>query len=353
MKFSMEKKFQDILKSEQKKINPITDVPEDLNLDIIRNDYTKIRLITSKNKQLGLKEWIQTNIDFVNMLFERDRILLFKGFSCLIPKIDFSEIVTITSNGKPLNYKEPSTPRTEVTDEIYTSTEYPKEQKIAQHNEHSYSDFWSKKVFFYCEKPSVSGGHTPITDSRSVCKLIPKEITEKFESKGGVMYVRNFSDEMDINWEVFFDTSVNSEVEEYCKKKNIKLQWREDNKLKIFQISQAILNDKNDNDKNWFNQTHLFHYSNLNEEISQYLIENYGLESLPRNTYYADGSEIEVKDLNEIREAYEKAMFRFDWEEGNFIMIDNVHFTHGRDSYEGDRSLLVSMSEEDSIDNYL
>lgn len=352
MKFTMRNNFQDILKSESEKINSMKDVPEDVNLDIIGNDYTKIRLITSKNQQLGLKEWIQTNINFVNALFEKDRILLFKGFSVLTQKIDFSEIVTITSQGKPLNYTEPSTPRTKVTDEIYTSTEYPKEQKIAQHNEHSYSDFWPKKVFFYCEKPSVLGGHTPIAYSRSVYKLNPDEITKKFESKGGVMYVRNFSDEMDINWEVFFDTSIKREVEQYCEKKNIKLQWGEGNKLRIFQISQAILNDRDGNDKNWFDQAHLFHYSNLNEEISQYLIETYGLENLPRNTYYADGSEIEVKDLNEIREAYEKAMFRFDWEEGNFIMIDNVHFTHGRDPYQGERSILVSMSEEDSIDNY-
>jgi ribulose-5-phosphate 4-epimerase/fuculose-1-phosphate aldolase len=345
--------FQDLLKSKPQNLNSTHEAPENVALDVIGNEYTKIRLITSKDKQLGLKEWIQTNVDFINMLFEKDRILLFKGFASLGQKIDLSEIVGMTSKGKPLNYTEPSTPRTKVNDEIYTSTEYPKEQKIAQHNEHSYSDFWPKKVFFYCEKPSIVGGHTPIADSRSVYKLIPEKITKKFESKGGVMYVRNFSNEMDINWDVFFGTSVKSEVEQYCEKKNIKWQWGEDNKLRIFQISQAILNDKTLNVKNWFNQAHLFHYSNLNKEISDYLIETYGMENLPRNTYYADGSEIKEKDLNEIRHAYEKAMFRFDWEEGDLIMIDNVNFTHGRDPFQGDRSILVSMSEEDSIENYL
>ncbi|KQO31328.1 hypothetical protein ASF10_22075 [Flavobacterium sp. Leaf82] len=349
----MRNNFQDLLKSKPRNLNSVQNAPDDVNLDIIGNEFTKIRVISPNDSRLNLKEWIQNNTDFVNSLFEKDRILLFKGFKGFSQKTDLSEVVDLTSKGTALTYTEPSTPRTKVNDQIYTSTEYPKEQRIAQHNEHSYSDFWPKKVFFYCEKPSRIGGHTPIADSRSVYQLIPQEITKKFESRGGVMYVRNFSDEMDINWPTFFDTTDKSKVEEYCKKKNIKLQWGEDNKLRIFQISQAILHDKEKNVKNWFNQAHLFHYSNLSEEISEYLIQTYGVEHLPRNTYYADGSEIEVDDLNEIRKAYEKAMFRFDWEEGDLVVIDNVHFTHGRDSYDGDRSILVAMSEEDSIENYL
>ncbi|WP_217606657.1 TauD/TfdA family dioxygenase [Chitinophaga sp. GbtcB8] len=327
-------------------------LPDDITLTRIGNQYTKATLITPAQTYPELKSWISGHVDFVRSLYQQDRVLLFKGFSPFKERKDLSEIVGLVSDSKALQYAEPSTPRTKVLDDIYTSTEYPKEQQIAQHNEHSYSDFWPKKLFFYCEQPAASGGQTPICDSAEVYKLIPEEISRRFESKGGVMYVRNFTEEMDIRWQDFFNTNDKRAAEEYCEARKMGYKWQDDEKLMIYQVSQAVLTEKTFGRKVWFNQAHLFHYSNLNEEISAYLIDVYGMENLPRNTFYADGSEIAVADLDRIRKAYQDAMFRFEWNKGDLLIMDNVNFTHGRDTYSGDRSLLVSMSEEDGISNY-
>lgn len=348
----MKNNLEDLLKSEPKPIISNSNF-SDIESQIIGNDYTKVRLIKSRNSDLNLKTWISENIDFVNKLYHENGILLFRGFSSEKSKKDFAEVVEIISEGKALNYAEPSTPRTKVKDHIYTSTEYPKEQSIAQHNEHSYSRFWPKKLFFYCERPSETGGSTPIADSRSIYKMIPNELIQKFESKDGVMYIRNFSDEMDIRWEDFFETSDRDKVKKYCDEKNIKFEWKGDNKLKISQSCQAVLEIPETNEKVWFNQAHLFHYSNLGEEISDYLIEVYGKDDLPRNSSYGDGTEIELEDFRTIRKAFEKCLFKFNWEKGDLLMINNILFSHGRDSYTGERMLLVSMSEEDNIGNYI
>lgn len=343
--------FEDLIKSQPQ---PILSVDNFNNIEskIIGNEYTKIRLLEAKSNDLNLKVWISENIDFVNKLYLENGILLFRGFISEIDKNDFAQVVNITSEGKALNYAEPSTPRTKVKDQVYTSTEYPKEQIISQHNEHSYSTFWPKKLFFYCEKPSFSGGSTPIADSRAVYKMIPNNIIQKFESKNGVSYIRNFNNEMDISWEDFFETPDRNKVKEYCDKKGIQFQWKEDNSLRTSQSCQAVLEIPETNEKVWFNQAHLFHYSNLGEEISNYLIEVYGKENLPRNSSFGDGTDIDLEDLRKIRDVYEKCMFKFDWQKGDLLMVNNILYSHGRDSYTGDRTVLVSMSEEDNIQNY-
>lgn len=347
----MKNTLEDLLRSKPQEIKAGAQAPDDVTLQQIGNDYTKIRVVTAIRKGMPLREWVGENMEFVRALYAKDRILLFRGFE-MAGREGFAEVVKLTSDSKTLDYAEPSTPRTKLGDAIYTSTEYPKEQKIPQHNEHSYSDFWPKKLFFYSELPSETGGQTPVADSAAVLREIPAAIVDRFENKGGITYVRNFSDEMDISWREFFGTDNREEVAAYCKERKMSYKWLEDNRLRISQVAQSTIVDKVSGAKIWFNQAHLFHYSNLNEDVVGYLIDTYGKENLPRNTFYGDGTEIAVEDLDMVRKAYDKVMFKFDWEQGDLLMVDNVAYTHGRESYTGNRQLFVSMSEEDGIHNY-
>ncbi|HWV64268.1 class II aldolase/adducin family protein [Chitinophaga sp.] len=331
----------------------LTDValPANVELTFIGNAYTRVCVVTALEKGCLLPEWILQHAGFVTALYERQRALLFRGFYSL-GKEGLAQVVKLTSDGGALTYAEPSTPRTRLGDAVYTSTEYPKDQHIPQHNEHSYSGFWPKKLFFYCESAASTGGQTPICNSEAVLKQIPAAVVDRFESKGGVMYVRNFSDEMDISWKDFFGTTDKREVEAYCKEKKMSYKWLDNNQLRLSQIAQATIVDRRSGAKIWFNQAHLFHSSNLNTEVMRYLVDAYGENHLPRNAYLADGTPISTGDMEAIRNAYDQVMFRFDWEDGDLLMMDNLAYTHGRDPYTGSRSLLVAMSEEDGIDNY-
>ncbi len=55
--------------------------------------------------------------------------------------------------GDLLEYRERSSPRSEVADRVYTSTDYPAEQPIFPHNEHSYARRFPLKLFFFCVTP--------------------------------------------------------------------------------------------------------------------------------------------------------------------------------------------------------
>ncbi|MDN5396863.1 MAG: TauD/TfdA family dioxygenase, partial [Chryseobacterium sp.] len=145
-----------------------------------------------------------------------------------------------------------------------------------------------------------------------------------------------------------FQTHDKNEVEAYCKANNILAEWTP-NGLRTKQINQATLVHPATNDKLWFNQAHLFHVSNLDSELREDLIAILGEDNLPRNTYFGDGSPIDPKVLDVIREVYDKTKISFDWQENDLLLLDNMLYTHGREPFEGKRKVLVGMAKEYSL----
>lgn len=70
--------------------------------------------------------------------------------------------------------------------------------------------------------------------------------------------------------------------------------WLENDTPRTTQINPATAVHPVTGEKMWFNQAHLFHVSNLHKEFADTLIGSLGEKNLPRNTYYGDGSPIEL-----------------------------------------------------------
>ena len=68
-------------------------------------------------------------------------------------------------------------------------------------------------------------------------------------------------------------------------------------------------------------------------------------EELPRNAFYGDGSRLETSVLDEIRAVYRAAAVAFPWQRGDILMVDNVLAAHGRMPFEGERKIVVAMSD--------
>lgn len=267
--------------------------------------------------------------------------VLFRGFS--INSSDHFEKVAKTFAPVLDDYMYRSTPRTKLEGKIYTSTEYPKDRHIPLHNEFSYFTRWPKKIFFHCVSEPSFKGETPIADCRKVYKRIQSEIINKFEALG-VMYVRNYTQGVDLAWQTVFQTDDKSEVEKYCNLNNIQFSWEQNgNELTTKQTCQATTIHPLTKEKVWFNQAHLFHISSLNKEHQEALIEMLGKENLTRNSFYGDGSELELDFLEVIRESYEKEKILFSWQKGDILMLDNILMAHGREPYDGPRKIIVAM----------
>jgi alpha-ketoglutarate-dependent taurine dioxygenase len=252
--------------------------------------------------------------------------------------------------GQPLlGYEFGSTPRSKISEGVYSSTEYPAHQHIPLHNEQSYSRQWPMKIWFYCALAAESGGETPIADSREVYRSIPTKLREHFISRG-LMYVRNYGGGLDVPWPDVFDTDEPARVEAYCRAHGISCEWKEDGELRTRQVCQVVATHPKTAEPCWFNQAHLFHVSGLAEEVREALLSIVEPVDLPRNVYYADGSEIEPAALDEVRAVLTQSKRVFPWETGDVLMLDNMLTAHARSPFKGPRKVVVAMAEPYSID---
>jgi hypothetical protein len=285
--------------------------------------------------------WADEHKQDVQNLLKTNGALLIRGLN--VPgSSQFGKILATLFGGELVEYVYRSTPRTELRGNVYTATEYPASEVIPQHNENSYSRHWPNRIGFLCMLPSETGGETPIGDSRVIYNMLPATIREKFEEKG-VMYVRNYSD-LDLPWSVVFQTDDRKLVEAYCEENELTYEWRDNGVLRTTQVNPATAIHAVTGDKIWFNQAHLFHVSNLGKEIADTLTSSLGEENLPRNAYYGDGSPIEPEVLEVIRSAYEQTKLKFKWEKNDLLLLDNMLFTHGRESFTGPRKVLTGMA---------
>lgn len=268
--------------------------------------------------------------------------LLFRGFP-IESVVDFETFVRMISPDLA-SYEFGSTPRSQVANQVYTSTEYPPHQHIPLHNEQAYTTEWPMKIWFYCAQASSEGGYTPIADSREVYRRIPARIRERFLEKG-VMYVRNYGNGLDVPWTKVFNTMDRAVVERFCRASGIACEWKPNGELRTRQVCQAVAVHPRTSETVWFNQAHLFHVSNLEPTVREALLSFIDEEDLPRQAFYGDGTPIETAVLEEIRAVYQCHAVQFPWRNGDIMMLDNMLVAHGRTPFKGSRKILVAMAE--------
>jgi alpha-ketoglutarate-dependent taurine dioxygenase len=290
----------------------------------------------------NLTSWIRQHRYNVNAELIVRGALLFRGFPVETPA-DFERIALAASDSL-IDYRERSSPRSQITNKIYTSTDYPASEMIFPHNELSYAITYPLHLFFCCLNPAAHGGETPLVDIRKVTQRISEKVKLRFREKKW-MYVRNFRGGLGLSWETAFQTTDRSAVERYCREQKVECEWKSGNRLRTCQVRPAFVQHARTGECLWFNHAAFFNVSTLPSTIREVLTTEFADKDLPNNTYYGDGSKIEESVLDELRDAYEREMVTFQWEKGDVVMLDNVLTAHARMPYSGGRTVLVSMAE--------
>ena len=306
---------------------------------LLRADVSLPLVLEPAVDALSLTEWTSNNRDLIVQKLRTHGAILFRGFNPNSVE-EFEQFLRLLI-GDLLPYSYRSTPRSEVSGRIYTSTEYPAHQSIPLHNEMSYTREWPGMLGFFCVEPAPEGGETPIADSRRVFNSIAPAIRETFISKG-VMYVRNYGEALDLSWQNVFQTTDRAEVEAYCRKSDIQFEWKDQDILRTSQVCQAVANHPHTGEPVWFNQAHLFHVSSLESDVRDSLLSLAAGEP-PRNAYYGDGTPIEESVLEQIREIYTKEAVAFSWQKHDILLLDNMLAAHGRRPFRGARKIVVGM----------
>jgi alpha-ketoglutarate-dependent taurine dioxygenase len=291
---------------------------------------------------LELSTWARENLPLIENLLHQSGAILFRGF--LPEGQNQMEKFNQAINLELMNYMEGATPRKALGNNVYTSTEFPPDQRIALHNENSYVMSWPMKLNFCCVVAPEDRGETPIADVRAVLARIRPQLRKRFEEKG-YMLVRNFSEHLGLPWRTSFKVSTREEFEGYCRKACVTATWKDEDHVRTQQIRPVIARHPRTHEEVWFNHAAFWHVSSLQPNVREVLLRDYSEEGLPFNTYFGDGSRIEDEIVEELRQTYNAETVHFPWKNGDLLLVDNMLVAHGRSPYSGARKIIVSMGE--------
>lgn len=292
-------------------------------------------------EDVDLAEWVKSNRELIESKLLQHGALLFRGFG-LRSTVEFEEVASAICPELFGEYGD--LPRAGVSGKVYSSTPYPADQPILFHNESSHMHRWPMKIWFYCVKAAAEGGETPIVDCRQIYQQLEERVRERFAEKK-LMYVRNYTEGLDVSWRDFFQTTDKAEVEQYCRRAGISYEWKNNDGLRTRQICPAVARHPQTGEMLFFNQVQLHHVSCLERAVRESLLSMMSEEDLPRNVYYGDGTPIEETVIEEIQALYWRTAVKFAWEEGDILMLNNMLTAHARMPYVGERKIVVAMGE--------
>jgi alpha-ketoglutarate-dependent taurine dioxygenase len=301
-------------------------------------------MLVPSHPGLDVSAWLDHHTEECRRLLTKHGALLFRRFG-IGGANDFDALVTRLCS-PPLPYRERSSPRTQVSGNIYTSTDYPADQPIFLHNEQSYNMAFCQKIAFYCERAAGAGGETPIADCRRVFERIPTDLRQGLVDRG-YAYVRNYHPGVGLPWQTVYQTQDEAGVAAYCQANDIQFEWRQRGRTRVLRTSQvrrvAGLHPES-GAPTWMNHLTFFHLSTLPVNIQRFLLELYGEDSLPNHTFYGDGASIPPAVMEALRVAYLEESVAFGWEPGDVMVLDNMLTAHGRAPYTGHRRVLTAMA---------
>ncbi|WP_263143473.1 non-ribosomal peptide synthetase [Pseudomonas sp. RIT-PI-AD] len=290
---------------------------------------------------LDVVEWIGQNRGLLEEKLATHACILFRGFG-LTGIEEFERFAEAVQPGLYGRYGD--LPKKEGGKNTYRSTPYPEQKMILFHNESSHQDRWPRKQMFYCEQPSPIGGATPIVDCREMCERLPADLLRTFESKG-LLYVRTFTEKLDVSWQHFFKTDSREEVEARCRAAGIDWRWLDNDELQTRTRCPAVISHPLTGARSFFNQVQLHHIHCLDPDVRDDLIALFGIDNMPRHVYYGDGTPIPDEVMETIGRLYEDCAVRFDWQKGDVVLLDNMLAAHARDPFQGPRKIVVAMGD--------
>ncbi|NNC99823.1 MAG: hypothetical protein HKN85_06555 [Gammaproteobacteria bacterium] len=299
----------------------------------------------------NFSDWIAAHHDRIESALAEHGALLMRGVGIRTP-LEFA-LVCGSIYPRLRSYRGGDSPRTELVDKVFTSTDYGAEHEVLLHNELSYAGWSPQRVMFGCLVAPLTGGQTHLADGRQVYRALNGAVRDRFDRKG-VAYWQHLRDQngppgTGLSWQQTFETSDPYEVEAYLAESAMEYSWTTLG-IRTCAKHAAAVDHPVTGDRCWHNQADQWHCRmvSVKDTVGTASVDKgangAGRDTLGNHTTFGDGSEIDVKDLEHIREVCRLNEVCFNWMNGDVLIIDNVMTMHGRKPYKGERQIVVAMA---------
>ncbi|KAH6892889.1 hypothetical protein B0T10DRAFT_527473 [Thelonectria olida] len=261
--------------------------------------------------------------------------------------------------------------RTPVAKNVWTANEGSPLTRFYQHNEKrklirtgdNYSRYtrFPTNIHFYCVKKAPKGGATPIAHSANVYEKVLVEIPElvnevkkrglgmkmifRAPGKEGKQNQFNWAGEHSFGQEFQLGDDLETrkiKVEKQVRRLTDDFRWLGDDALELTQHIPGLRRVPGSQKPVWFNG--LVGRHGITRDIGALEPPHIGRDGM---TYlpcvYGDGTPIPRAYLDKLIDVIDKEEIFLTLEEGDMLLVDNFQVSHGREPWEGERQILVSM----------
>jgi alpha-ketoglutarate-dependent taurine dioxygenase len=240
--------------------------------------------------------------------------------------------------------KEAFAPRQRYPSGIYSSTRWPASLPMCMHHELSYVLEVPGLLLFACLTAPVEGGATVLADARTVLEALPPALVARFEREGWLL-TRSYNDEIGATFAEAFGTATSRTSSATagptrssspggptagCAPGSAALRW----------YGTPVTGHRC-----WFNQIAVLNQWTLDPEVREQIVEVYGEDGLPFNTFFGNGDPIDERLVALLNDVYEAHTVREPWQDGDLMLVDNIRTAHGREAYAGPREVYVGMAD--------
>ncbi len=323
------------------------------------------------DRDLGrLCAWLRARPDWVQAQLTRNGAILFRGFD--VPDARAFERLARAVDDDLKNEYLGTSPRSGLTDHVFTASELPGYYPIPQHCEMSFTKQPPRRVFFCClVEPAAGSGETPLADFRKVWRDLAPDLRERFE-KGGIRIVRNYGGPEGggrfnlfqlKRWDEMFLTTDRGAVEAPCIREGFEPHWLPGGKLRLVSSQAVTKRHPVTGETVWHNHLTTFHLAAAPAEYQRIFglrpsLRSFAFWQLTRalaamqratkasddmamHCTYLDGSEIPDADVEVVLDLVWKHLVVVPWRKGDVVAIDNHAVSHGRLPYAGPREIAV------------
>ena len=342
-----------------------------MTLDLIIDPSINVPMVVAPSNHLKadttplLKLIDERHDEIINQLTQYGAVL-FRGFAC--QDVDyFSKAIELCGLGYRCDTRDYDLPRTLLPNGIYTSSDLPAHIPLPLHHEKPRSKNPPNHIYFCCVTPAQKDGGTIFANAEAIWLDIPKKIQDKIREHG-VIYKQFFhgktfkhhllnkalKNTSARSWSEYFGTNEKKQIEDKLTKDNVSWDWVNNGcDLILSSHLPGALKHPVTRQMSWFNSSaYLNYYSNLvYGELTtlrsfKYLASRYLIlkDMLPMVCHYGDGQAFSSADITKINQVLQHHSCVLNWQKGDFMVVDNFTFMHGKQAHHGNRLLYSCMT---------